>query len=41
MLIPQIKNKYYFETVILHGRNSERNENAFYWKAGSLKILSK
>jgi ATP-dependent RNA circularization protein (DNA/RNA ligase family) len=36
MLIPQITNKYYFETVMLHGGNSERNEKAFYWKAESL-----
>jgi len=25
MLIPHITNKYYFETVMLHGGNSERN----------------
>jgi len=26
MLIPQTTNKYYFETVMLHGGNSERKE---------------
>jgi hypothetical protein len=30
MLILQITNKYYLETVMLNGGNSERNEKTFY-----------
>lgn len=41
MLIPQIINKYYFETATSHGGNSERNEKTLYWKAEKLNNFNK